>query len=205
MDEQSDRKYTQEIVPEKTYNTRFPRMWSYLKKHITLGPRTFLDLGCGRGDMVWKMHLSAFAGTSIGIDKEPPFDLYPRLNIPHLNEFNTRQIWFIKSDINTFINEPPIFPEFDYVSCFSVLPYLKDATAVLRWMYRNARVSLIECQYAKDGPGFEHIKNNDDMEKWLKSIGWKKPLTIGHTKIRDRNAKRYIWYCAKDSDNSSRG
>ena len=199
MDEQSDKDYIREIIkPRKAYNSRFPRMWDYIKPHIDVDLRWCADLGCGMGDMAWAMH---YAGASIvhGYDIKFPTTVYP---ISYVSPTNGRAVAFIEQDINEI---GTILTAYSYVSCFSVLPYLKHPDAALKWMYKHSVVSLIECQYAGDGPGYEHIKDNDDMDMWLRSIGWDTVKTIGHTKIRDRDAKRYIWYCSKDSDNTSRG
>jgi len=200
MDGQGDKGDTQEVIrPEKAHNSRFPRMWDYIKPHIDADLRFCADLGCGRGDMVWAMHYAG-ASVSYGFDAVPPFDVYPK---NYTSPLNGGIVSFKQLDIDEIGRTG--YVDFSYVSCFSVLPYLKHPDATLKWMYNHSIVSLIECQYAGDGPGYEHIKTSDDMETWLKSIGWETVEKLGHTKIRDRDAKRDIWYCSKDSNYISRG
>jgi hypothetical protein len=58
-------------------------------------------------------------------------------------------------------------------------------------------ISLVECQYAGDGPGFEDIENDNDFQEllWKAGFAWAQP--IGRTFVKGRDKYRTIWYCKR--------
>jgi hypothetical protein len=97
-------------------------------------------------------------------------------------------------DINTVVaaNHPGAY---DIIICFSVLPYLSDPTATLHWIRNHSNQALIECQYSGDGPGFDWLKDDYDMQRWLEQAGFETIEPIGKTLVKDRDKYRTIWLC----------
>ena len=84
---------------------------------------------------------------------------------------------------------------FDVGLCTSVLPYLEHPDELLSIMSQYCAISVIECQYEGDGPGFSYIKDDIDMQRWL-SRRWRSVQKIGETKLDIRPTSRSIWACA---------
>ena len=165
------------------YNTRSPEQWRIISEHIDFQGKTVLDLGCGKGDI---LAFAAEAGAHVtGIDSDKANIEYVRITYPEIEV------------IEQTVNFLEAAPKTDIIICFSVLPYLVEPLFfVLQWINRHSEVAFIECQYAGDGPGFEFLTDNDDMEKWLFSAAqFEKVEAIGHTLVEGRNTKRYIWMC----------
>lgn len=164
------------------HNVRSPEQWEIITRHIDFQGKTVLDLGCGKGDILFR----AFgAGAKVaGIDKDEK-------NIKYINDL-CPEIEITQVDLDYMI----VANHVDIAICFSVLPYLRGPSSILKWINEISEIALIECQYADDGPGFSYLRGNDDMRKWLLSSGqFKKVEPIGHTLVEGRNTKRYIWMC----------
>lgn len=150
-----------------------------------------IDLGCGAGDIAWRC-------AAAGADYVWAVDKSIRLvNADWMSK--SRKVTFSTIDINLWVDEDKDFYPFDFdiAICFSVLPYLSYPTATLQWMHKRFGMSLIECQYDGDGPGFEDIKDDDDMRDLLVDCGWHFVSKIGQTTIKDRDKYRSIWLCQK--------
>jgi SAM-dependent methyltransferase len=164
------------------HNVRSPEQWEIISRHIDFKGKTVLDLGCGKGDILFR----AFkAGAQVlGIDSDGA-------NVKHNLEIHP-EIKVVVDDIEFMILDRQV----DIAICFSVLPYLKRPASTLEWINIHSEVALIECQYAGDGPGFAFLKGNGDMREWLLDVGqFKKVKVIGKTLVEGRNKKRYIWMC----------
>jgi SAM-dependent methyltransferase len=184
------------ITLPPVHNTRAPEQWRIISKHVDFEGKTVLDLGCGYGDLLWRAW-AAGCVDSIGIDHNPELVL----------ELLEREITLagnvgfscisIECAIAGGVLDGSVFGKWDTTICFSVLPYLANPTATLRWIREHSTQALIECQLAGDGPGFDWLESPQDMRRWLDSIGWKSVERIGETVIKDRGAKRGIWLCQR--------
>jgi hypothetical protein len=87
-----------------------------------------------------------------------------------------------------------LLPPADTAICTSVLPYLKDPSGFLAKLAHRYENAIIECQYDGDGPGFGHIKSDEDMASYLLDY-FSVSKAIGKTRIEDRNRDRTIWLC----------
>lgn len=154
-------------------------MWNIITSHVNFQGKKVIDLGYGYGDFLKKAWDSG-ATTVVGIDQVDSGDF----DNPHINT--------ILAGIEAY---PFDTSRYDIAICFSVLPYLHDPTELLIRIKKCADVSLIECQYDGDGPGFPWIHDDLDMRKWLDMIGWREITAIGKTHTRIRNAERTIWLC----------
>lgn len=167
----------------KIHNIRSPEQWEIISRHVDFKDKTVLDLGCGKGDILFRAFDAG--ATVLGLDNDIS-------TIEYIDSVRP-EIDVIAGDID-FLN--PSDCQRDIIICFSVLPYLKDVDYGLKWINSYSVVSLIECQYAGDGPGLHFLRGNDDMERWLLEVGkFKKVQLIGHTLVEGRNKNRFIWMC----------
>lgn len=178
------------------HNKRANEQWQIISSHIDFDNKTVLDLGCGYGDI---LALCQQSGANVlGIEQDKEICKYLKNNwILVINCDLEKWIQKVSAKLDTsvleWLEEPVI--HFDIVICFSVLPYLNNPDAVLRWIADHSDIALIECQYAGDGPGFSGIKNDNDMQKWLFEVGWQSAEAIGKTLVDYRNKYRTIWCC----------
>jgi SAM-dependent methyltransferase len=166
----------------KVHNVRSPEQWEIISRHVDFKGKTVLDLGCGKGDILFRAFEAG--AKAVGIDKDQGnieylCDVYPEVTA--LCD-DIERIWLI--------------PPTDIIICFSVLPYLHALGYVLKMINRYSDIALIECQYAGDGPGLSFLKGNNDMRTWLLEAGqFEKVQVIGHTFVEGRDKNRFIWMC----------
>jgi SAM-dependent methyltransferase len=164
------------------HNVRSPEQWSIISRHIDFQGKTVLDLGCGKGDILFRAFEAG--AKAIGID---------------LVAENVKYIQETYPDIEVAVDNIESMIEIfgiDIIICFSVLPYLRNPGVILQWINGHSDIAFIECQYAGDGPGFSGIHDSNDMREWLLTSGqFKKAEPIGYTLVEGRNKKRYIWMC----------
>lgn len=170
----------------KVHNVRSPEQWEIISRHVDFKGKTVLDLGCGKGDILFRVF---DAGAQIiGIDKDEK-------NIEYIRSCCS-EIEVIKDDLHDLPVLSVSDAQQDVIICFSVLPYLLGAGYTLRWINEHSAIALIECQYAGDGPGFHFLWGNGEMESWLLEVGqFEKVKVIGHTFVAGRNKNRFIWMC----------
>lgn len=172
-----------------THNTRSPEQWEIIKD-LDFGD-IVVDFGCGYADLLFRIAIERHLRQLIGVEENPSI-IFRNMRI---NEENLLGIQFLNMDIMEFVDNWDHGP-IDTAICFSVLPYLDvdRPDYFLAWLANNAEQTLIECQYAGDGPGFPSIKDDYDMGMWL-SIFWNDFEPIGHTTVDYRKANRTIWVC----------
>ncbi len=175
----------------ESLNVRAKEMWSIIREYedIDFYGADVVDLGFGYGDL---LTFSLIAGASFvtGVDKNSA-----SINITSrkIEDIGKRGVAILElGEISDFIVRSTDY--FDIAFCTSVLPYLDDPDSVLLWMREYAGISIIECQYAGDGPGFEHIRDDYDMGVWLEKY-WEFAHPIGKTELAIRDASRTIWLC----------
>lgn len=171
------------------HNERFPEMWKIISKHIDFDNAVVVDAGCGYGDF-------AMAAVRAGAKKVYAIDNDAQLTKALAAKGNDGLL-IVQDDINDWNDDwYPLknWERIHILSCFSVLPYLEKPDEKLKLFSKIADLTLIECQYFEDGPGFEFLMNDLDMELWLKAY-WSKVEAIGQTRIIDRAKNRTIWMC----------
>jgi 16S rRNA A1518/A1519 N6-dimethyltransferase RsmA/KsgA/DIM1 with predicted DNA glycosylase/AP lyase activity len=174
----------------KVHNTRSPQQWQIISEHIDFKSKTVLDLGCGWGDILFKC-IEAGVKEAWGVEQDESICRH-LWQSDALSNNKARRIAY--ADLEQWAFQDTI-PAFDIIICFSVLPYLTNPLAVLKWMKEHSQTSLIECQYAGDGPGLTTIKNDNDMLAYLRLAGWKSIEPIGKTLVEGRDKYRTIWMC----------
>ena len=167
-------------------------MWKHVTENINFQNKKVLDLGAGYCD------LAIFAATEgarvLAIEKDP---LVAERAAEHIKDSklsggnNARVVISIR-DIETYTIKQRA--QWDVIFCTSVLPYLTGPDKVLEWMKQHAPTSIIEHQYAGDGPGPNWIQDDDDMETWLKHF-WPHVTKIGDTALDIRPSRRSLWMC----------
>jgi len=166
-------------------NKRAPDMWRQIREYVDFTGKTVVDLGCGPGDFMSRA-LQDGASWVIGVDIDP--DTARQAKETCL-EIGKTTIVLVDDIVNM-----PHDSEYDIGMCFSVLPYTSNPVAVLDWMSKCVGTSLIEMQYANDGPGPAQITDDLDMLKFLEMF-WDKPQVIGRTEISVGKGRRTIWLC----------
>lgn len=167
-----------------SHNIRFPEIWQILTEHINFNGKTLIDIGCGYGDL---LKTAYEAGSTVyGVDKDISL-------INKLQKYITENFYLVCHDIDYLEDNQELPEHVDILTCFSVLPYLQYPDKVLRYFRQLSDITIIECQYSGDGPGFASIKNDNDMVDWLSSI-WDNVEKIGQTEVVGRGY-RSIWLC----------
>ena len=167
------------------HNTRSPQQWDIISKHVDFKDKSVLDLGCGYGDILFRCWQAGARCKGLESDINVFNDVISRS--PDYD------IILLHWDLEDYIKDNP--KRYDITICFSVLPYLRQPFSVLEWMQSQSKVSLIECQYAGDGPGFGMIQNDENMADWLRLAGWQSVEPIGYTMVKEGRFKRTIWCC----------
>ena len=180
-----------EIVPTLKnplfiHNTRSPEQWRIISEHVNFAGKRVVDYGCGYADILRHALVVGGAGYCVGVEEDRGIikgllDRFPR------GRFDP-DFLVVNGDV---AGEGA---DFDIGICFSVLPYIPTPDDFLASMSHSCKTALIECQYAGDGPGFETIKDDDDMEEWL-GCHWQSVELIGSTLVDYRDKRRTIWLC----------
>lgn len=168
-------------------------MWSVISRYIDFRGKSVTDLGYGGGDFLWRS-LIAGAHTVLGVDKN--HSVYVDRYMTQHTKHGTKEIGKISTvygDLNNMNSEWGA----DIGICCSVLPYLDEPKNFIHWMADWFKVSVIECQYKRDGPGFEFIKDADDMKYWLKDA-FNSVALIGSSYAVSKAVYRDIWMCEND-------
>lgn len=196
-------------------NRRAEEMWSYilpcledfaslsvnLKKEPMLSGMSIVDLGSGYGDFVVRL-LKEGAKKVIAVDNSMDNLRIVREKVHELGYDHESRLRLVYANLNSKVDQagifmPPAFSGFrspDIAICTSVLPYIEVPDDLLYLMASTCMLSIIECQYSGDGPGFSWIKDDHDMERWLLHY-YSYVNIIGRTKLDIRNASRTIWAC----------
>lgn len=172
-------------------NKRAPKMWEIISEHENFLGATVLDLGCGYGDLLLG---ACHAGASrvIGVDENADTINIARAKIIKYSPPGVRFDFYLR-DINNRSHIAPL-PRPDIALCTSVLPYIENREMLLSYLSTRATTTFVEMQYFGDGPGPSDIKNDDDMEVWLKNH-WYIVDKIGETYTGRTPAYRSIWSC----------
>jgi SAM-dependent methyltransferase len=165
-------------------NERADRIWRSIIKSTSVKDKHVLDLGCGYGDFIVRAY-HAGAKSVTGWDKDPD-----ACGVARQKTMNLKTVRITCYDAESW---EPRASQFDLALCLSVLPYV-DMKEMLRKLKLGSHTTIIECQYAGDGPGPTHITDDADMARLLKRSGFKASL-IGWTKVKDKRYKRSIWRC----------
>lgn len=163
---------------------RTAEQWEIIRQHIDFKGKSVIDLGCGNAEIL--IECAKNGAQCTGVEKNPDI-------IKKLSSYILPDVTIHNADLKRW--EKVVTNQFDIAICFSVLPYLDNPSDLLKWMQAHSEISLIECQYAGDGPGLDYIENDTDMENWLRLVGWQSVENIGKTEIRGRNKYRTIWMC----------
>ena len=167
-------------------NERAEHMWKIISHNYDFSQAvSAIDLGCCYGDMLVNLHE---AGVRYIHGYENDMDVY-RIANNKVKGFPGVRLHLIDVEENGWF-----WPKADIIFCFSVLPYLRRISEFLENVKDAAQCTFIECQYAGDGPGLEHIKNDDDMF-WFLNDYWGYTKPIGKTHIEGRDKWRTIWMC----------
>ena len=171
-------------IPEDK-NTRAEEMWQIISKNVDFRNKRVIDLGCGTGDFIWRAYIAG-AKSILGFDIE-----YSK--IAHIKEWKKPlDISFMVDDLNKIIGES--WFGFDIAMCFSVLPYLDDIPATIKWMADNFSLSLIEAQYDPE-PYNIGVVSDVGMAQLLLNNGFSDVEPIGQSYVDYRDQWRTIWKC----------
>lgn len=169
-------------------NLRMPEIWRQIKEYgIDFCRQSVLDLCGGYGDF-------CLMAKRAGAEKVVYMD-----NDRFLCEIAIKRFWHeridvVCEDVQNYTWCAPYYRKWDIISCMSALPYILSSGHVLSAMSNNGKISIIECQYNGDGPGYSEIKNDEDMRTWLSNF-WSSVIPIGKTFVEGRNKYRTIWVC----------
>ena len=165
-----------------------PEIWQILMDcGIDFKGKSLIDLGSGYGDMCLLAHQTK-ADLVWYVDK----DGYKCEEFYHQRAIG-KKIVIRNSDIEMLEFDD----RWDYILCFSVLPYISQPHQFFEKISKIRSTLILECQYASDGPGFGDIEDDDDMKEWLSEY-WNSCEPIGKTLVKDRQKYRTIWVCKND-------
>lgn len=174
------------------YNKRAGHMWDIISQHVDFKGKRVIDLGCGHGDLALRVSAMSAARwvQAHDVDAACIDDCEAKKQMVK----HRVTVSFNVNDVGElFFHET--LSQCDVLICCSVLPYLPFASRFIDKMARHAPISIIECQYHGDGPGFPDIKDDDDMQTWLLSAGWSTVTPVGKTFVEGRDKWRTIWKC----------
>lgn len=177
-----------------TYNKRAPEMWEILISHLDFHGKRVVDFGCGRGDFLQMSYICGAQAIGYDIDER----------IVSQCHFDGLKVRCVDIEEVSWAESSGIIRNGDIAILFSVIPYLRDPDDILSKMADKYPISLIECQYAGDGPaggwvsGLPAPNDDSDMIEWLK-LYWSNPKAIGWTEVSERG-RRTIWVCRKDGN-----
>lgn len=168
-----------QIPPDK--NTRAEAMWRIISQEVDFRKKVVLDLGCGTGDFLWRVHIAG-AEYVWGIDEDTYFE--------GSEEYN---IGFDQTSIEELI-QYRVPPPANIAFCFSVLPYVDDIPVTLQWMAKTFELCLIEAQYDPE-PYNVGVASDVGMAQLLVNNGFSDVKPIGKTYVDIRDTHRTIWSC----------
>ena len=174
-------------------NSRSIAMWACISRTIDFRNKSVIDLGHGGGDFIYRAHVAG-ALKITGIDLASGTKSV-EVNVQH-TKHGVRSVGTIAT-INDDLNLMKSEWKADIAFCFSVLPYLDDPQNFVNWMSKQFKLSVIECQYKGDGPGFYFIKDTGDMKYWLKN-SFDSVTLIGNSYVVSKDTYRDIWMCEND-------
>lgn len=168
------------------HNIRTGQMWSAIEKTIDFTDKQVIDLGCGHGDLIWRVY-EAGALYVLGVDRDYRI----------VEEANERCEHHEVPQTVILANIERVFRyryNFDVTFCLSVLPYLSmKYPEAIGCIHRLAPVGFFEIQYIGDGPGKELRDDRDAIE--LLKREYNKVEKIGHTICKKERLSRSIWRC----------
>lgn len=182
------------IAMPPLYNKRAGEMWDIISAHVDFAGKRVIDLGCGRGDLALRVSAMSAVRWVQAYDNNAECILDCESKKQSIKHRVT--ISFKLDDIGEAFHYKTL-SSCDILICCSVLPYMPFASQFIDKMAHHAPMSIIECQYAGDGPGFPDIKDDDDMQTWLLSAGWSTVTPIGKTFVEGRDKWRTIWMCER--------
>lgn len=180
--------------PRKKPNTRATAMWSVINKVVDFRNKSVTDLGYGSGVFLHRAYIAG-ARTVLGIDNCQKDYRIDSIKVQH-TKHGTKEVGRITTRFGN-LNDMLLEWKADIGLCFSVLPYLDDPQNFVNWMSNQFAVSMIECQYKGDGPGFSFIKDTSDMKYWLKN-SFDNVTLIGNSYVVSKDLYRDIWMCTND-------
>jgi SAM-dependent methyltransferase len=166
--------------------------------------KRIVDFGCGYGDMM-NHALRGGAWYVLGVDKDQGVintaakkcNQHPgKHHSLYRGNFEDEGVFDNALDICRGLGKEG---KLDTAFCFSVLPYLEDATWFVNRLRENFKDVFIECQYIEDGPG-KFARDDGEMSQWLRDRGFDIAMHLGRTFVKDRNKYRSIWRCYEWSD-----
>lgn len=161
------------------HNTRSPQQWEIISKYINFKDKTVIDLGCGKGDLLYRCR--RMGALCLGLDKNRTKFPYPRIPGPDFAVFD------LEKSLNVLSGS------YNVSILFSVLPYLSNPIAVLEWMRDHSEIALIEIQQKGDGPGT--LEGKEEIRDYLTGA-FPSVECIGSTIAKkDKDYERFIWLC----------
>jgi len=167
-------------------NNRAPEMWKIIRPHLPRKIENALDLGCGGGDMLWRLYAIG-AKKVIGIDS-----VMSPIVVERARGFPGK-IELLQYDIEKLPHVTGPQLKFDVAFCFSVIPYLKNPITVARWIRGASKLCFFECQYSHEDPFPASFTGDKEFDGYLKHVGFRKRTKIGETEIVIRPGTRSIW------------
>lgn len=175
--------------PLFVHNLRAGDQWHIISHHLDFVDRSVIDYGCGYGDILRHALYVGGASYCVGVDDDRNAIDGMADRCPSL--LYDSAFTLFHADVEEFVATAE---DFDIGICFSLLPYLRRPDAFLENMAKSCEAALIECQYVGDGPGFDTLRDDVDMEEWL-GVHWHRVEKIGFTVVEYRNKQRTIWLC----------
>lgn len=182
-------------------NQRALAQWELLEPHLDFAGKRVIDLGCGGGDLLY-LALEAGADRVVGIEQDDHRARETRTKLLEVDAFRLTSGGIYYMDIVDILADETASTKYHIAFCNAVLPYLDKPLRqqTLKWLAKHINQSVIEIQYAGDGPGLAELQSDHDAHAYLRTyfsnVAWLGTTPVAGRQFPNGNpVTRTLWLC----------